>query len=122
MSESTAAPGAGLLSGKAGPRTGGALRALLRCVAGMRAVVVARVTSDGCLVDANRGFRALLGGAARVETDELARRFVHPTLGHLLARAAEEPVGGIAFAGMLNVVDMKGGVRALPATVGGDGE
>jgi diguanylate cyclase (GGDEF)-like protein len=122
MTESTAAPGAGFVPRKDGSRTTVALRTILRCVAGMRTVAVARVGSDGRLVDANRGFRALLGGASRAEAGELARRFVHPTLGHLLARAAEEPVGGIAFAGTLNVVDMKGGVRALQATVVRDGE
>src|SRR4051794_13763592 len=99
MTESTAAPGAGFVSRKARPRTAVALRTIVRCVAGMRAVAVARVASDGRLVDANRGFRALLGGASRAEAGELARRFVHPTLGNLLARAAEESLGGIAFAG-----------------------
>src|SRR4051812_50109626 len=99
MTESTAAPGAGFVPRKDGSRTTVALRTILRCVAGMRAVAVARVGSDGRLVDANRGFRALLGGASRAEAGGPPRPLLPPPPGPPPARAPREARGGGPLSG-----------------------
>jgi hypothetical protein len=86
-------------------------------VRGLDAVAVALVSREGGLLDANRGFLALLRGAdLGGDRTDVRHVFTNPAFTHLLSRTPD-PVEGVLSRGVITLRDASGRIIPLRGAV-----
>jgi hypothetical protein len=83
----------------------------------LRAVVMAVISHNGALKDANRGFIELLPASTpAAQFLDIRYLFVHPRFDQIAARRADRG-GGIVLEGLMNIGDFRTKVASLQATI-----
>jgi hypothetical protein len=98
----------------ADPVDGGMIPEVMR---ELKSVIIAVITADGALKDANRGFLSLMAKSTSAnDLADIRDLFAGPRFEHLTAR---RPTGGetILYRGTLNLGDPEGSIISVQATI-----